>query len=211
MNKSDFLGIRGTQVLLDTNIIMELDGSPKDVREALLSFANNNDVCICDTVLYELLRNLNAKRFRERHALIRKAGFDCLSEGTPAVKAMYERINWLYLSILHNEPWNFLHRRQDDLWIIAAGLANGMLHFLTTDDTSDFLSNLFETKKYDLGAKRKFCLHKFQNDKAILEWNKLARDERLTLSLPCGYLKKIKEESWQDKKNRGAINKKISS
>jgi predicted RNase H-like HicB family nuclease len=118
-----FRRVRGQRVLLDTNVIMRVeDARSSQVRGALLSFAEHNEVCICDTVMYELLRNLNAKRFRERHELLRRAGLKCLAEDV-AVRAMFERLNWLYLSALRIEPWNFLHRQQNDLWIIAAGLA----------------------------------------------------------------------------------------
>lgn len=195
MSKAEFQAVKGKQVLLDTNIIMKIEDSPKEVRECLLAFATSNEVCICDTVLYELLRNMNAKRFRERHALIRKAGLHCISENESAVKAMFERVNWLYLSLLHNQPQNFLHRQQNDLWIIAAGLVNGIRHFLTTDQSSDFLPALFTTTTFSVDAKQKLCLHEFKNKAAVNLWNKLMDAESCAVVLHKGYLEAIKKQS----------------
>ncbi len=87
MTAERLLSISGERVLLDTNVIMRMeDARTATVREVLRSFVKNNDVCICDTVMYELLRNLNAKRFRDRHAFLREAGMSCLPEGTAAVR-----------------------------------------------------------------------------------------------------------------------------
>lgn len=195
MNKIDFLAIQGKKVLLDTNIIMKIEDSSKDVKELLLAFATKNNVCICDTVLYELLRNLNAQRFRERHNLIRTAGLNCISEGTPAVKAMFERISWLYFSYLRKEPSNFLHRKQNDLWIISAGLANGIRYFLTTDKSADFLPALFTTKRFALDKKQHICLHEFNNQAAVDAWRELYTEESCTIRLQKGYLETIKKQS----------------
>ncbi len=200
MNVESFLGVSGRRVLLDTNVIMRVeDARSADVREALLSFAKENEVCISDTVMYELLRNLNAKRFRERHALLRRAGLQCLAENA-AVQAMFERLNWLYLSVLRSEPWTFLHRQQNDLWIIAAGLANGVQSFLTTDRSADFLPQFFSTETFVLDEKRNdctICLHTFQNARAVDQWKQLEHDEECRIRLPKGYLDKIKAESWK--------------
>ncbi len=195
MTKDALLAVHGKRILLDTNIIMKIEDSTKDVRETLLQFASTNDVCICDTVLYELLRNLNAKRFRERHNLIRKAGLNCISEGTQAVQAMFERISWLYLSLLNKEPTNFLHRQQNDLWIIAAGLANGVRHFLTTDKSSDFLPAVFQTQIFALDGKQKLCLHTFNNAAATKAWAKLSAEEACTIKLSRNYLEEIRKQS----------------
>ena len=176
------------------------DARSVEVREALLSFVKQNEACICDTVMYELLRNLNAKRFRERHAVLRNAGLICLPEDAP-VRAMFERLNWLYLSVLSAEPWTYLHRQQNDLWIIAAGLANGVQTFLTTDASSDFLPQFFSTKKFLLDEKHDdciICLHEFQNTKAAACWKQLEQEETCNIRLPKGYLNKIKTDSWKN-------------
>ncbi|MEI8229965.1 MAG: PIN domain-containing protein [Candidatus Peregrinibacteria bacterium] len=203
MSKTEFLAVQGKRVLLDTNVIMKIEDSPKTVRGALVTFAKNNDVCICDTVLYELLRNLNAKRFRERHSLIRDAGLQCISEGTPEVRAMFERVNWLYLSALRKEPCAFLHRRQNGLWIIAAGLANGISHFLTTDQSLDFLPMFFSTSKFSLdGNQQQICLHAFNNSSAADEWSRLLMDECCTISLRKRYMQTIKQQSFSVRQKR---------
>ncbi len=205
----DLTKVEGKRVLLDTNIIMKVEDGKSDVREALLGFANKNETYISDTVLYECLRNLNAKRFRERHQLMRKAGFECLAEDA-VVKAMFERINWLYLLALQTEPWAFLERRQNDLWIIAAGLANGVFNFLTTDKSSDFLPTFFKTKSFCYDEKKKSCiyLHEFLDSDAEKMWQEIEKNEFCKIKLPKGYLKKIKEESWKSYKVNKAKTKK---
>ncbi len=175
------------------------DARKSVVRGALLKFVEQNEVCICDTVMYELLRNLNAKRFRERHALVRRAGLECLAEDD-AVRSMFERINWLYLSALQKEPWKYLHRNQNDLWIIAAGLANGVQSFLTTDSSSDFLSDFFSTDIFCLDKERSdcnICLHDFHDELAEKRWKLLEKEEGCTAALAKGYLKKLESESWK--------------
>ena len=177
------------------------DARSAEIRTMLLSFAEQNEICICDTVMYELLRNLNAKRFRERHALLRRAGLECLAEGD-AVRAMFERLNWLYLSALRTEPWAYLHRQQNDLWIIAAGLANGIQQFLTTDSSADFLPQFFSTQTFILGEKQQsctICLHDFQNTKAAEQWKQLEDSEECRLALPRGYLDTMKTKSWKNR------------
>lgn len=163
MNKIAFSAVVGTKVLLDTNIIMKIEDSPKDVREAIVAFAK---------------------------------ALECLSEGHQAVRSMFERLNWLYVSCLRKEPWAFLHRQQNDLWIIAAGLAHGFRNFLTTDGSADFLPQLFDTQEFSLDAKQKIHLHEFNNEKAGAEWGRLYDDESCEIHLPMGYLGKLKEESW---------------
>ena len=189
-NIRELTKIEQRRVLLDTNIIMKVEDGDSDTKKALLEFAEKNEVYICDTVLYECLRNLNSKRFRERHQLLRKAGLECLAEDG-AVKAMFQRINWLYLFALRAEPWTFLSRQQNDLWIIAAGLANGVFNFLTTDKSSDFLPTFFQTKSFCYDEKKKACiyLHEFLDSNAEKVWQEIESHELCEIKLPKGYLK----------------------
>lgn len=191
-NHRSFLLICERKVLFDTNILMLSDQSKARQRKLLVDFTSQNAVCICDTVFFESLRNMNHEKFRKRKEEIRKMTSEVISETSKEVKAIFERLSIIYMYLYRDNIQGFFHRNIQDLWIIAAALSHGIECILTRDESNDFHSELFVTEKYDLNGGVTVHLKTFNDQRAQEIWEEIKKNgNQITVKLSQGYLNEL--------------------
>jgi|GEM_PF-2340015 len=188
---TDLMAIRGISVLLDTNILIQGTGAKfQEQRVAITDFCKQNNVCICDTVFYEFMRNCSLKTFRQRRIQVeswiggKETPMQVLAENDDVCRT-FENLWILYLYLMRSEPKRLIHLSKEDAWISAAAVHHKIDNILTTDDSGDYPSEVFSSRSFDLGKEKSgLILHlkTFRREAAREHWKIMLKTKSINVS-----------------------------
>jgi len=180
---AELLTLQRMRVLLDTNILIQgADARCLEQRKAIQDFCKQNEVCICDTVFYEFLRNCSPEKFRRRMRQVeswsRKTGMMPVLPENEKIPRTFESLWILFLSVMRADPKRLIHLNKEDLWIAAAAAGHGIDHILTTDHSGDYPPEAFDDRSFDISMEKSHLvlhLKTFKRNWAREQWKTLMK------------------------------------
>ncbi|MEK7137009.1 MAG: PIN domain-containing protein [Patescibacteria group bacterium] len=178
--------MRGKRLLLDTNILIAGCTAGREQKTIIADVVGQNDVCICDTVFWEFMRNCNANTFRERMGFLGAdwAGtklLDVVHEDAD-IKKMHQRLWLVYLFVLRKKPLAMVNIPSPDLWIAASCVHHRMDNILTTDHSGDYPDELFTERSYPIGRNITLHLKTFRRERARELWREMQQEGKIEVA-----------------------------
>ncbi len=193
----EYIEQNNPRVLLDTNILSRGCSGSSNEKKLVGEICTICDICICDTVYWEFLRNNSIDTFRERRDFLGKmksSGFleeKRIIHEDEKITEMHSRLFALLIRLYSKEPKRVLRFLSPDLWISAVCIENKIDHILT-ENNSDFPSDFFETISKLIPEKGHviYCL-KFKREVIRKYWIEFSENPAVEISCKSFFPKRI--------------------